>query len=235
MSNSRRISRPTTKKKNAISPSLIQSRSSKRDAGVAEANCDLGRPELLVRRRPRRVGPDQRQDRRGHEDDRARVLRCEERPKRRRGATADRLPSVLRLAGRRRVARARGADARRSRSTGPSPGRHRLLRSAWRRRYVPPLAGEVPTGNKFGEHRSAPRTTFRTVASGRRCDDAQVVDRERRALCPSTIRRRRAGSPRHPVPGAPPASRRSWSAATPSARSCPCATPWPGASWSSYR
>ena len=73
------------------------------DAGVAEANCDLGRPELFVGRRPRRVGPEQRQDRRGHEDDRACVLRREERPKRCRGATADRLPSVLRLAGSGRV------------------------------------------------------------------------------------------------------------------------------------
>ena len=53
-----------------------------RDAGGPEAHRDLGRPELLVRRRPRRVRPDQRDDRRRDEDDRAGVLRREERPQR---------------------------------------------------------------------------------------------------------------------------------------------------------
>ncbi len=56
MSNSRRISRPTTKKKNAISPSLIQCRRSS-DSWRSPSGSRPPCPELLVARRPRRVRP----------------------------------------------------------------------------------------------------------------------------------------------------------------------------------
>ena len=57
MSNSRRISSPTTKKKNAIKPVVDPVAQVERQLGVAELQRHLGVPERLVAGRPRRVGP----------------------------------------------------------------------------------------------------------------------------------------------------------------------------------
>ena len=56
---SRLISRPTTKKKTVISPSLIQSAEVEVELAVPEADRQLGVPQVDVRLLPRRVGPDE--------------------------------------------------------------------------------------------------------------------------------------------------------------------------------
>ena len=56
---SRLISKPTTKKKTVINPSLIQPRRSRVELAVAEADRQLGVPQVDVRLLPRRVGPDE--------------------------------------------------------------------------------------------------------------------------------------------------------------------------------
>src|ERR671915_2556018 len=53
------------------------------EADVADSQRELGRPQLLVARAPRRVDPDERRDRGCEEEERAADLRLQERPQRR--------------------------------------------------------------------------------------------------------------------------------------------------------